>query len=39
MAYLIQTGDYALEGARELGLLVDEANEIVLIINQELATH
>jgi hypothetical protein len=38
MAYLIQTGDYALEGARELGLLVEEANEIVLIINQELAT-
>ena len=38
MAYLVQTGDYALEGARELGLLVDEAKEIVLLINQELAT-
>lgn len=38
MAYLIQTGDYALEGARELGLLVEEANEIVILINQELAT-
>jgi hypothetical protein len=38
MAYLIQTGDYALEGARELGLLVEEANEIVALINQELAT-
>jgi len=38
MAYLVQTGEYALEGARELGLLVDEAKEIVLLINQELAT-
>lgn len=38
MAYLLQTGDYALEGARELGLLVEEANEIVLLVNQELAT-
>jgi hypothetical protein len=38
MAYLVQTGDYALEGARELRLLVEEANEIVLLINQELAT-
>jgi hypothetical protein len=38
MAYLVQTGDYALEGARELSLLVEEANEIVLLINQELAT-
>ena len=38
MAYLVQTRDYALEGARELGLLVDEAKEIVFLINQELAT-
>ncbi len=38
MAYLVQTDIYAREGARELGLLVEEANDIVTLINQELAT-
>ncbi len=38
MAYLYQTGSYADEGARELGILVEEANDIVILINQELAT-
>jgi hypothetical protein len=36
IAYLIQTGDYTNEGARELGLLVEEAKEIVHLIDQEL---
>ena len=38
MAYLYEIGRYADEGARELGLLVEEANDIVILINQELAT-
>jgi len=37
MAYLYEIGEYADEGARELGLLVEEANDIVILINQELA--
>jgi hypothetical protein len=38
MAYLRVTGSYAAEGARELGILVEEANDIVILIDQELAT-
>ncbi len=38
MAYLYEIGRYADEGVRELGLLVEEANDIVILINQELAT-
>lgn len=38
MAYLYEIGRYADEGARELGDLVEEANDIVILINQELAT-
>jgi hypothetical protein len=39
MAYLTQTFGFAREGARELDLLVEEANNIVTLINQELMTH
>ena len=37
MAYLRPTGGYAREAARELGLLVEEANEIIDLINQDLS--
>jgi len=39
MAYLKVTRSYAGEAARELGILVAEANNIVILIDQELATH
>ena len=38
MAYLKVTRSYAGEAARELGILVEEANNIVILIDQELAT-
>jgi hypothetical protein len=37
MAYLQVTSGYASEGARELGILVQEANDIVILIGRELA--
>ena len=39
IAYLMQTYGFAREGARELGLLVEEANNIITLINQELSKH
>ncbi len=39
IAYLRVTGGFAREAARELGILVEEANDVILLIDQELATH